>query len=866
MDDVLDEFTTEALRRKVMEEPPASTSKVRALIPNCCTTLNPSTLVSDFRMKSKMDEITATLQDLFDRRMVLGLQNIAKGGLDRAPIRRLTSSLPIEPCLYGRDKDKKFVARKICFRLEDKMKESEGDEIINKARHSSYTRGYRDGMKKFEAFQKAKNLRTFLPCGSRYQGFANLTSNVSLHLLPRLRRLRVLSLRRYRIGELSNSIGDLKHVRYLDLSCALILTLPESIGTLYNLQTLILRDCKNLKKLPANTSDLISLRHLDITGADSLQEMPPKGKLTSLRTLSNFIVGNGNGSTITELGNLIQLRGTLCISGLENVTDALDARRANLKDKQGLDALLMKWSNISYNSRNRSVESKVLGMLEPHKKLKELSISGYGGLTFPTWVGNSLFSNMVYLKFQNCEKCTSLPPLGQLPSLAKLYIQGMKAVGNVGLEFYGWGCSNPFPALEILTFNDMPEWKDWTPFGVEEGVQAFARLSKLSIISCPKLSRELPKNLPCLRKLDIEECPMLVFPWVPSSTELNEVRNILHFDSLVSLHLNNVLISDSYSFEVYGQAVLRNSRYRLLSSLTSLKVENIRGHTCLPIWLLGLIGLVELYLSGFEELTTLWENELRLQGRLPVLRRLAIRNCPKLISLFAEEGEGDDLKSLQKLSIYSCPCLFSFPSTGLSSTLRELQIEFCDGLLSPLDLTLLNNLEKLYISSCPSLAYLSAGRGLPPALKELTVHCCAKLKSLIAEGMNINSPSLEYIEIWDCKSLKTLPDVMQNNGLKNLSRLHIWNCENLESLPEGWFPTTNLTEFYIFDCKKIEPLPNHAYNNNNNHLASLKKLGLNSSPMATGLVSHILDVGSSFCFTNITANIGASLHTFLKSG
>ncbi|XP_058215969.1 putative disease resistance RPP13-like protein 1 [Rhododendron vialii] len=1175
MDDVLDEFATEALRRKVMEGPRASTSKVRALIPNCCTNLNPSTLVSDFRMKSKMDEITTRLQDLFDRRMVLGLQNIAKEGFDRAPLRRLTSSLPIEPCLYGRDNDKKvilklllsdqsssnkvgvvpivgmggvgkttlsqmvyndemvdkhfemkawvcvseefdiigvtkaiiesvtsrtckfkaldqvqvelkkalagkrflivlddvwnqnhsdwsslkspfndgalgskvivttrimdvafmiagpskyhflkelsedecwlvfaqhafedrsmdanpnlvsigrkivkkckglplaartlggllrcklredewegvlnnkiwelpeeesyilpalkvsyyhlplhikkcfaycsilpkdyefeenelvflwmaeglipkqkgkkqiedvgceyfhellsrsffqpsssgelfvmhdlindlaqFVARKICFRLEDKLKESEGDEIINKARHSSYTRGYCDGMKKFEAFQKAKYLRTFLPCGSRYQGFANLTSYVPLRLLPGLRRLRVLSLRRYRIGELSNSIGDLKHVRYLDLSCALILTLPESISTLYNLQTLILRDCKNLMKLPTNTSDLISLRHLDITGADSLQEMPPKiGKLTSLRTLSNFIVGNGNGSTITELGNLIQLRGTLCISGLENVTDALDAWRANLKDKQGLDALLMKWSNISYNSRNRSVESKVLDMLEPHKKLKELSISGYGGLTFPTWVGNSLFSNMVYLKFQNCEKCTSLPPLGQLPSLAKLYIQGMKAVGNVGLEFYGLGHSNPFPALEILTFNDMPKWKDWTPYGVEEGVQAFARLSKLSIIRCPKLSHELPKNLPCLRKLDIEECPMLVFAWVPTSTELNEVRNTLHLDSLISLHLNNVLISDSCSFEVCGQAVLRNSRYSLLSSLTSLKVENIRGHTCLPIWFLGLTGLVELYLSGFEELTTLWENELRLQGRFPALRRLAIRNCPKLISLFAEGGEGDDLKSLQKLSIYRCPCLFSFPTTGLPSTLRELQIEFCDGLLSPLDLTLLNNLEKLYISSCPSLTYLSAGRGLPPALKELTVHRCTKLKSLIAEGMKIISPSLEYIEIWDCKSLKTLPDVMQNNGLKNLSRLQIWNCENLESLPEGWFPTTNLTEFYIFDCEKIEPLPNHAYNNNNN-LASLKKLGLNSSPMATGLASHILDEGSSFCFTNITS-------------
>ncbi|KAI8570618.1 hypothetical protein RHMOL_Rhmol01G0049600 [Rhododendron molle] len=452
-----------------------------------------------------------------------------------------------------------FFARKTCFRPEGNLKENEGDQSISKARHSSYIRGDRDGIKKFEAFKKAKNLRTFLPCGSRYQDESYLTSDIPLHLLPGLKLLRLLSLRGYRIGEISNSIGDLKHVRYLDLSCALILMLPESIGTLYNLQMLILRDCKNLKKLPVNTSDLISLRHLDITGANSLQELPPKiGKLTSLQTLSNFIVGNGNGSTIAELGNLIHLSGTLSISGLENVTDALDARRANLKDKQGLNVLSMEWSNISNNSRNGNVESRVIDMLEPHKKLKKLSINGYGGFTFPNWIGNSLFSNMVCLKFQNCEKCTSLPPLGQLPLLAKLYIQGMKAVGNVGLEFYGLGRLNPFPALEILTFDDMPKWKEWTPFGVEEGAQAFARLSELSIKRCPKLSHELPRNLPRLRNLYIEECPVLVVAWIPSPMELNEVRNTLHFDSLVSLHLKDVSIADSLgSSEVGDQVVLK---------------------------------------------------------------------------------------------------------------------------------------------------------------------------------------------------------------------------------------------------------------------------------------------------------------------
>ncbi|XP_058215878.1 putative disease resistance RPP13-like protein 1 [Rhododendron vialii] len=109
MDDVLDEFATEALRRKVMEEPRASTSKVRKLIPNCCKRFNPSTLVSDFRISSKMDEITARMQDLFDRRKGLGLKNIAAGGSGKASQRQPTSSLIIEPGLYGRDNDKKAI-------------------------------------------------------------------------------------------------------------------------------------------------------------------------------------------------------------------------------------------------------------------------------------------------------------------------------------------------------------------------------------------------------------------------------------------------------------------------------------------------------------------------------------------------------------------------------------------------------------------------------------------------------------------------------------------------------------------------------------------------------------------------------------
>jgi len=53
----------------------------------------------------------------------------------------------------------------------------------------------------------------------------------------------VLSLSGYYIFELSESIGDLQLLWYLDLSYTNIRGLPKSITTLYNLQTLLLEGC-----------------------------------------------------------------------------------------------------------------------------------------------------------------------------------------------------------------------------------------------------------------------------------------------------------------------------------------------------------------------------------------------------------------------------------------------------------------------------------------------------------------------------------------------------------------------------------------------------------------------------------------------
>ncbi|KAI8026486.1 putative disease resistance RPP13-like protein 1 [Camellia lanceoleosa] len=726
------------------------------------------------------------------------------------------------------------VAGYTCFRLEDKLKDQEQCKKLKSARHSSFTQSEFDAIKKFETFYKAENVRTFLPLSLSKNGYCHLTSKVPLDLLPKMKRLRVLSLKRYHIGDelIPKSIGDLKHLRYLNFSYTIIRTVPESLGTLYNLQTLMLRGCPVLRKFPADMGNLINLRHLDMIDSNSLEEMPRGiGKLTSLQTLSNFIVMKDNGFRISELGNLIHLGGKLCISGIENVVDPLDARGVCLNDKESIDVLTMVWSSEGLDGlRNEMVETEVLDILKPYKKLKELYIRGYHGMSFPTWIGDPLYYNMVCMKLQDCKNCTSLPPLGPLPSLKDLHIKGMSAVKHVGCEFYGQHCAKPFPLLETLCFENMSEWEDWYIFGIDKEVQTFTRVSKLSIKKCPKLVGMLSSNLSCLKTLEIINCPQLlveassfVLPsltslsmsdvWLPSLPVLLETCNVLEPSSITCLDIRNVSIPESLcNPSIDDEVMLANAMSKHLSSVTSLSIRKIQKLALLPKWLTqGLKGLKELQISGCNELTTLWQNEAGLQHSLLALQILMISGCPQLVSLFEEDENVENEGQHQQ--------------EGVPSMVR---------------------LENLYISNCEKLEKLPRGLHTFTSLREMHITSLPSLVSFSETGF---PPSLKELRIcYRCKALRSLPGWTAHDS--NLESLEIDECDNLESLREEWVhhPPTKLSLLIIRICKKLESVPSLF---NNSLLASLKHLVIESWPAGGGIVSsYILEKGN--FLTNLT--------------
>ncbi|KAG5082307.1 hypothetical protein JHK84_052345 [Glycine max] len=73
----------------------------------------------------------------------------------------------------------------------------------------------------------------------------------------------------------SGSIGDVDHLRYLNLCQDTFKTLPKSLCKLWNLQILKLDGCAYLQKLPSKLIQLKALQQLSLIDCDSLSNLPP---------------------------------------------------------------------------------------------------------------------------------------------------------------------------------------------------------------------------------------------------------------------------------------------------------------------------------------------------------------------------------------------------------------------------------------------------------------------------------------------------------------------------------------------------------------------------------------------------------------
>ncbi|XP_052486532.1 putative disease resistance RPP13-like protein 1 isoform X2 [Gossypium raimondii] len=727
-----------------------------------------------------------------------------------------------------------LVAGEICCRLEGEKQQ----QFSHRSRHSAYViNDPYQSVKKFEAFYQMTSLRTFLGLmAPRYEVFY-LSEVVLDDLLPRLGYLRVLSLGGYEISDLPDFFENLQHLRYLKFSRTRINRLPDSLCTLYHLETLILRGCRKLKNLPSKIGNLVNLHFLDIRGADSIERMPSGfDQLTQLQTLSNFVIGEGDGRLIRELKNLSNLRGNFCLSGLENV-NGQDAREAKLNEKLGIDGLELQWGTyLENNTRKTEVEERVLDFLHPPKKLEQLIIENYGGVKFSSWIADSSLKNLSSLKLRNRKNCKSLPSVGRLPLLKDLSIIGFDQVQKIGVELFGEDQLNPFASLEILSFESLPNWKEWDTCEGDDKVLNLPSLRELSIKTCPQLLGRLPSHLPSLQNLEIHRCTSLVVP-------------ISSFPSLCK-------------FSIQGCAELVDdcsSPAKELSSLQTLSLSNISKFNIPADRTMLRFGNSEHFaIDGWEELASLSRNGFSLVGH----RFITVSRCPQLQSLEAKEAElqPDKISRVESLRIYDCERLNRLPQVLHELIfLTVMKIDNCRSLVSFAENNLPPNLKTLGISNCENLEYLvdekEDNKSMSSTLcllEELSIYKCPSLMSLSSKGHKnicnhlqlleidqcsrlsclfsnnkfpitlkhliiVGCPELEYVaqefEETAClesinitvSGIKSLPRGLDK--LKHLQEISLVLCSNLVSFEESGLPSTSFRTFNVVDCGNFGALP-----------------------------------------------------------
>ncbi|KAM4082217.1 hypothetical protein ACJW30_11G154500 [Castanea mollissima] len=614
----------------------------------------------------------------------------------------------------------KSICGKFCFRLEES---NESNEITKEIRHLSYYKAGFYVSKEFEIPSEAKGLRTLLVKShlpTWIFEYKNIVK-IDLNLFQNFKCLRVLSLYGACIKELPITVDNLIHLRYLNTCNTGIKDLPDSLCNLYNLQTLILSSY--ITKLPANTSKLINLRHLDNSEAN-MEEMPPHmGKMKNLRKLYVFCVGkHDDGSSIKVLGELQHLSGKLSLLNLQNVQCIdKDTKEVILKNKQDLSELKLEWEH-GQGTKDSEKEIILLEQLCPCTNLNSLTITNYKGTSFPKWLGDSSFSKMVFIKLRNC---FSLPPLGQLPGLKSLIIECFGEISSVGPEFYG-NSTNPFRALEYLSFENMPEWQLWVLFKGE----VFTCLRELHIKDCPKLTGGLPIQLPSLTKLNIRKCKQLVAS-LPNSPALHEL-----------VCTGKIQIPSGHDYQSLKSVFIEGGGDSILSFPPDLVSFPSRG-LCAPN-----------------------------------LSQIIIHDCKNLVSL--PEGMHTLLPSLVRLELRWCPELESFPEGGMPSSLESLAIYGCEKLISrrmELGLQGLHSLKSFTISDHrKELESFPEEALLPPNLTDFAIGILPYLKSLNGKGFQ-PLPSLKHLTIWDCNNLDCLlEDVLPTY----LYQLEIYNCRLLK--------------------------------------------------------------------------------------
>ncbi|XP_026386823.1 disease resistance protein RGA2-like [Papaver somniferum] len=515
------------------------------------------------------------------------------------------------------------------------------------------------------------------------------------------------------VSKILESIGSLKILMHLDLSCSDIRMLPDSILGLINLQTLDLNGCSQFEALHANMGSLQNLKFLNISSTRTA------GLPDSITCIENLSMLECNNCTMLEalptgLGALTRLRcldlkGTEVTALPESCIYLRNLEMIDFGDKCELPREIRKWPKLRHfrharvnDEMPRGVEDLTCLQILSKYMVRQQELSGRTG---DQCIGNG----------------SGIEELGGLKSLRLLTMTNVENVrGRIDAERAKLNEKECIEKLYLFWYVSRRESVDIKGDNDEmvlEGLRPHSNLKQLSVDAFAGLKfprwMGLSDCLPNLTAMFLENCSSC--EQLPSLGLLPCLR-VLHIIRMKSVkRLGEEFYYQQKSKEIEGESSCSSEKGKAIStkaslfpSLVSMRILDMEN---LEEWIVP----SNLAYTSFPSFEVLIISNCRRMIATPVnsfssLTVLALSGAStKMVHQMLVNSEaGTGLSSLTKITINNSPelILFSLHVLPNHSRLQSLQFWNCfnfQGFLLPgpeFDYTS-SSLRSLDITGCP---------------------------------------------------------------------------------------------------------------------------------------------------------------------